>query len=233
MPAGDLYEVVQPPFLRLPAMRVPGLSPPTGLGADSADRPPAPDRYRSCGAGRPGRTGRRRGSGRRLGAPGARLGAACRQDASTGPGRGLLLSHRRRAGGRALPPLPGMASMSAPLASLLAEELRRHPEVAAQLAELLRPPDCLTEAWPPRLWTAVEAAAHLHVHPRTLSRAAAAGRVSGAHRVGRRWEFEPETLALAPPTSAKPSREPSPRPRSSSSASAAIRGNPPERATPQ
>ena len=61
-----------------------------------------------------------------------------------------------------------------------------------------------------------EAARGLGVHPRTLTRAAASGRVAGAERVGRAWRFRADQLALAPPASGTPAPPPPAGPRSAS-----------------
>ena len=53
-----------------------------------------------------------------------------------------------------------------------------------------------------------EAAGRLGVHPKTLTRAAAAGRVAGARRVGRHWRFDPAELALEPPRGAPAAPDP-------------------------
>lgn len=52
-----------------------------------------------------------------------------------------------------------------------------------------------------RLLSPAEAGARLGVHPKTLTRAAAAGRVPNAVRVGRAWRFRADGLALEPPAS--------------------------------
>lgn len=66
----------------------------------------------------------------------------------------------------------------------------------AQLADRLRPylagPDSHA------LLTASAAAERLGLHPKTLVRAAGAGRVPGARRVGSGWRFDPETLDVLP-----------------------------------
>jgi excisionase family DNA binding protein len=54
------------------------------------------------------------------------------------------------------------------------------------------------------LLTPAQAAARLSVHPKTLTRAAAAGRVRGATRVGRAWRFAAADLALEPPSPVLP-----------------------------
>jgi hypothetical protein len=50
------------------------------------------------------------------------------------------------------------------------------------------------------------------IHPKTLTRAAAAGQVAGARRVGRHWRFDPAELILAPPHSPPGTSAPNPRP---------------------
>jgi hypothetical protein len=50
------------------------------------------------------------------------------------------------------------------------------------------------------LLTPALAARRLRVHPKTLTRAAAAGRVHGAVRAGRSWRFRADLLALDPPS---------------------------------
>ena len=77
------------------------------------------------------------------------------------------------------------------------------------------------------LLTPAQAAALLSVHPKTLTRAAAAGRVMGAVRVGRAWRFAAAELSLAPPRPVMPLRASPPvprRPRAGHGAAASIRG---------
>ena len=77
------------------------------------------------------------------------------------------------------------------------------------------------------LLTPAQAAALLSVHPKTLTRAAAAGRVMGAVRVGRAWRFAAAELSLAPPRPVTTLRTSSPlprRPRAGHGATASIRG---------
>ena len=66
----------------------------------------------------------------------------------------------------------------------------------AQLADRLRPylagPDSHA------LLTPAAAAERLGLHPKTLVRAAGAGRVPGARRIGSGWRFDPETLDVLP-----------------------------------
>jgi excisionase family DNA binding protein len=77
------------------------------------------------------------------------------------------------------------------------DELRANPAACQELRALLsgRTSD-------DRLLSPREAAGRLGVHPKTLTRAAAAGRVAGARRVGRHWRFDPSELALEPPRGA-------------------------------
>lgn len=72
-------------------------------------------------------------------------------------------------------------------------ELRSNPGACQELRALLNERD--TDH---RLLSPTEAAARLGVHPKTLTRAAAAGRVAGSRRVGRHWRFDPADLALEP-----------------------------------
>ncbi|MGN6870277.1 MAG: helix-turn-helix domain-containing protein [Solirubrobacteraceae bacterium] len=71
-----------------------------------------------------------------------------------------------------------------------------------EVAEMLRP--YLDQTADDRLLTPSEAAARLSVHRKTLVRAAAAGRVPGAQRVGKGWRFDPRVLALEPPAGIRP-----------------------------
>lgn len=90
--------------------------------------------------------------------------------------------------------------MSALVDLLLAEMT---DEQAVELAERLRPfLNGVVDA--PDLLTPTEAARRLQVSSRTLTRAAAAGRVPGATRVGRGWRFAADRLALRPPPSSRP-----------------------------
>ena len=98
------------------------------------------------------------------------------------------------------------------------------PEQLAQLAERLRP--YLDQHRGEYLLTPAEAATRLGLHVKTITRAAAAGRVRGAVRVGRVWRFRPDELALDPPAHVSPAPAPATRPRpGTSSAATAIRGN--------
>ena len=72
-------------------------------------------------------------------------------------------------------------------------ELRSNPGACQELRTLLNERE--TDH---RLLSPTEAAARLGVHPKTLTRAAAAGRVAGSRRVGRHWRFDPADLALEP-----------------------------------
>jgi excisionase family DNA binding protein len=76
-------------------------------------------------------------------------------------------------------------------------ELRANPGACQELRALLNERE--TGA---RLLSPTEAAVRLGVHPKTLTRAAAAGRVVGATRVGRHWRFDPAQLALESPHAA-------------------------------
>jgi excisionase family DNA binding protein len=79
-----------------------------------------------------------------------------------------------------------------------------------------------------RLLTAREASERLGIHPKTLTRAAADGRVRGAERVGRRWRFNIDALALESPATSVATLATVPRPirpqRRPSIAADAIRG---------
>lgn len=117
------------------------------------------------------------------------------------------------------------------LVALLVAELRSDPRARAALVEALRATDPDREpAAAGRLLTAVEAAAMVGYHPKTLVRAAAAGRVAGARRVGGRWRFDPCRLAVVAPADAplpgaggRASRPSRPRQPTGSAAAAAIR----------
>jgi excisionase family DNA binding protein len=95
----------------------------------------------------------------------------------------------------------------------------------ARLAERLRP--FLAEQGDDRLLTPAAAAARLGLHVKTLTRAARAGRVPGARRVGARWRFDAAALELLPPAGHHV-EVPSPArtPRRTSSTAAAIRSAP-------
>jgi excisionase family DNA binding protein len=79
------------------------------------------------------------------------------------------------------------------LVMALLGELRANPRACEELSVLLN-----ERKTDDRLLSPAEAAARLGVHPKTLTRAAAAGRVAGARRVGRHWRFDPAELALEP-----------------------------------
>jgi len=76
----------------------------------------------------------------------------------------------------------------------IAAELRADPAAREQFRELLAAPEAHRA-----LLTPADAAERIGVHPKTLTRAAAAGRVTGATRVGRHWRFDPVSLSLQPP----------------------------------
>ena len=95
--------------------------------------------------------------------------------------------------------------------SLLIEELERNPRQRAQVAQMLQPHLVPTEDnGVPGLLTADQAAARLQVSRRGLVRAAAAGRVPGAERVGRSWRFHADQLALLPSAGTPPAPAPPP-----------------------
>jgi excisionase family DNA binding protein len=81
----------------------------------------------------------------------------------------------------------------------------------------------LIDESPSGLLTPSDAAERLGIHPKTLTRASAAGRVTGAVRVGRHWRFDPTTLALQPPAGTPLVITPTRR-SGSTSAATAIRG---------
>lgn len=121
--------------------------------------------------------------------------------------------------------MSGERKPSATIARVLAAELAGDPDALAELRLLLSP----GADEPGRLLTTREAADRLSVHPKTLTRAAAQGRVVGAVRVGAHaWRYRPADLALLPPRHDDPGpagpgrgvRRPG-----SSSAAAAIRGD--------
>ena len=114
-----------------------------------------------------------------------------------------------------------MTPLSRTLLATIINELRNDPDAARELR------DILTEQERDNgLLTPTEAAARLSVHPKTLTRAAGAGRVPGARRVGRHWRFEPAGLALEPPAgvSPLPTTVTRLRPRAGHAAAEAIRG---------
>jgi excisionase family DNA binding protein len=75
------------------------------------------------------------------------------------------------------------------------DELRADPGARQELRTLLNERKAND-----RLLSPNEAAERLGIHPKTLTRAAAAGRVAGARRVGRHWRFDPADLGLQPPS---------------------------------
>jgi excisionase family DNA binding protein len=81
------------------------------------------------------------------------------------------------------------------LVAAILDELRADEDARRELRELLGERDPGGH----RLLSPSEAATRLGVHPKTLTRAAAAGRVTGARRVGRHWRFDPAALALHAP----------------------------------
>ncbi|WP_404827742.1 helix-turn-helix domain-containing protein [Conexibacter stalactiti] len=64
------------------------------------------------------------------------------------------------------------------------------------LAQRLSP--YLEQVRPQGLLDTTAAAAHLKIHPKTLERAARAGRVVGARRVGGQWRFVAPDLKVLP-----------------------------------
>lgn len=107
--------------------------------------------------------------------------------------------------------------------------------VRALVAELADDPEALEElrglldtAQAERMLKTDEAADLLGVHPKTLTRAAGAGRVRGAQRVGARgWRFRASELELLPPepVDVGPAGAGRGRRPGTSSAAASIRGN--------
>jgi excisionase family DNA binding protein len=79
------------------------------------------------------------------------------------------------------------------------DELRANPSARQELRALLGGRTSEDRLLSPR-----EAARRLGIHPKTLTRAAAAGRVGGARRVGRHWRFDPAEPVLEPPRSSSP-----------------------------
>ena len=107
------------------------------------------------------------------------------------------------------------------LARALLEELAGDPEAVARLRELVG------SRGESGLLTPEEAAARLSVHPRSLVRAAAQGRVHGAVRAGKHWRFAADDLRLDPPGNAVSAPDVSRstgRRRSGDAAANAIRG---------
>lgn len=107
--------------------------------------------------------------------------------------------------------------MSAYLSAVLAD-LEEDPAAPE------RPRALLTDDSPRGLLTPANAAERLGVHPKTLTRPAANGRVPGATRVGRHWRFDPAMLALQPPAGTALVITPLPRRSGSSSVADASRG---------
>jgi excisionase family DNA binding protein len=92
-----------------------------------------------------------------------------------------------------------------------------------ELASRLRP--FLDREHNDDLLTPAQAARRLGVHTKTITRAAGAGRVTGAVRVGRAWRFRSDGLSLDPPAGVAPAPAKPARPKSvASSAVHAIRG---------
>jgi excisionase family DNA binding protein len=91
------------------------------------------------------------------------------------------------------------ARVAQTLVLAILDELRANPGARQELRTLLE-----ERKSNDRLLSPNEAAEHLGVHPKTLTRAAAAGRVAGARRVGRHWRFDPAELALEPPRGVLP-----------------------------
>ncbi len=80
-------------------------------------------------------------------------------------------------------------------------------ESLARLADRLRP--FLAPQHGHALLAPADAAKRLSVHPKTLVRAARAGRVPGARRVGSGWRFDPDVLdLLSPATTTAPTMRP-------------------------
>jgi excisionase family DNA binding protein len=98
--------------------------------------------------------------------------------------------------------------MTSIAAALLAE---LDDSALAELADRLRP--YLDRKAGDNLLTPAQAASRLGVHTKTITRAAAAGRIPGAIRVGRAWRFRPDGLSLTPPTGVPPAPEKPARPR--------------------
>jgi excisionase family DNA binding protein len=97
------------------------------------------------------------------------------------------------------------------------------PDELAELASHLRP--FLDRDRSNDLLTPTEAAQQLGVHVKTLTRAASAGRVPGAVKVGRGWRFRTDELAMKPPASVSTATAKLARPRASDTGTAsAIRG---------
>lgn len=88
------------------------------------------------------------------------------------------------------------ARVAQTLVVAILDELRANPSVRHELRALLSGRTSEDRLLSPR-----EAARRLGIHPKTLTRAAAAGRVAGARRVGRHWRFDPAELVLEAPRS--------------------------------
>ena len=89
--------------------------------------------------------------------------------------------------------------MAHALVLAILDELRANPSARQEFRALVRERTSDDHLLSPR-----EAARRLGIHPKTLTRAAAAGRVAGARRVGRHWRFDPGELVLEPPRSSSP-----------------------------
>jgi excisionase family DNA binding protein len=128
----------------------------------------------------------------------------------------VVLARQRRASDRSL----SMSYLAHALLADLDDEALDHLAelLASRLTGRLDKPDGA-------LLTPAQAAARLSVHPKTLTRAAAAGRVRGATRVGRAWRFAAADLALEPPSATVPMSVPtgSARKGAGGGAAAAIR----------
>jgi len=98
------------------------------------------------------------------------------------------------------------------------DDLEANPAACERLRALL------TDESPTGLLTPSDAAERLGVHPKTLTRAAAAGRVTGAVRAGRHWRFDPATLVLQPPAGTPPVIVPLARRSGTSTVADSIRG---------
>jgi excisionase family DNA binding protein len=106
------------------------------------------------------------------------------------------------------------------------------PEELAALAEQLAP--YLEQRDAEQLLSPEAAAARLQIHVKTLVRAARAGRVVGAIRVGARWRFRAAELDLRPVRAPATTPAPPARPRTGSRKTAtatAIRGGQTNRRT--
>ena len=128
------------------------------------------------------------------------IGIACLSDSRLGTSYVMDAVQLRRNDGSPAAAEP----VGAPLSSLARVLLASLDDKALdQLAEMLAPRLARAVAQPAGvLLTPNQAAELLSVHPKTLTRAAAAGRVRGAVRVGRAWRFAAGELALGPPVGA-------------------------------